>query len=60
MTARPESEATLRTPSSSLSVTLRMTSYSIMAIMTRSSTLRRYQSRLWRTLILGLQNQMLR
>ncbi|KAJ6795820.1 putative prolin-rich extensin-like receptor protein kinase family protein [Iris pallida] len=87
MTARPESEATLRTPSSSLSinflnskihltfllgtdpsfqssktrqVTLRMTSYSIMVIMTRSSTLRRYQSRLWRTLILGLQNQMLR
>ncbi|KAJ6807566.1 vegetative cell wall protein gp1-like [Iris pallida] len=37
-----------------------MTSYSIMTIMTRFSTLRRYQSRLWRTLILGLQNQMLR
>ncbi|KAJ6823814.1 putative prolin-rich extensin-like receptor protein kinase family protein [Iris pallida] len=60
MTARPESEATLRTPSSSLSVSLRMKSHTIIAIMTRFSTLRRYQSRLWRTLILGLQNQMLR
>ncbi|KAJ6796171.1 putative formin-like protein 16 [Iris pallida] len=83
MTARPESEATLRTPSSSLSefedspdvppryqpvspviqlrqVTLRMTSYTIIATMTRFSTLRRYRSRLWRTLILGPLNLMLR
>ncbi|KAJ6834681.1 putative prolin-rich extensin-like receptor protein kinase family protein [Iris pallida] len=60
MTARPESEATLRTPSSSLSVTLRMTSYTIIATTTRFSTLRRYRSRLWRTLILGLLNLMFR
>ncbi|KAJ6830503.1 proline-rich receptor-like protein kinase PERK2 [Iris pallida] len=83
MTARSESEATLRTPSSSprnskihltfllgtdssfqsfktRQVTLRMTSYTIIAITTRFSTLRRYRSRLWRTLILGLMNLMLR
>ncbi|KAJ6837628.1 hypothetical protein M6B38_119855 [Iris pallida] len=35
-------------------------SYTIIATMTRSSTLRRYRSRLWRTLILGLLNLMLR
>ncbi|KAJ6838846.1 uncharacterized protein M6B38_319355 [Iris pallida] len=37
-----------------------MRSNTIIAIMTRFSTLRRYRSRLWRTLILGLLNQMFR
>ncbi|KAJ6818690.1 myosin heavy chain IB-like [Iris pallida] len=37
-----------------------MTSYTLIAIMIRSSTLRRYRSRLWRTSIQGLLNQMFR
>ncbi|KAJ6810818.1 proline-rich receptor-like protein kinase PERK2 [Iris pallida] len=37
-----------------------MMSYIIIAIMTRFSTLRRYRSRLRRTLIQGLLNQMFR
>ncbi|KAJ6796560.1 hornerin-like [Iris pallida] len=37
-----------------------MTSYTIIAIMTRFSTLRRYRSRLWRTLNLEQLNLMLK
>ncbi|KAJ6847882.1 spidroin-1-like [Iris pallida] len=37
-----------------------MMSYTIISILTRFSTLRQYRSRLWRTLILGPLNLMLR
>ncbi|KAJ6851877.1 uncharacterized protein M6B38_257740 [Iris pallida] len=37
-----------------------MTSYTIIAIMTRFSTPQQYRNRLWRTLIMGLLNLMLR
>ncbi|KAJ6848631.1 vegetative cell wall protein gp1-like [Iris pallida] len=49
-----------RLPANGIWVTLRMTSYTLIAIMIRSSTLRRYRSRLWRTSIQGLLNQMFR